>query len=204
VLAGRRRQAIPVLAATVIVLMTLAPQLAVDIGFALSVAATAALILLAPIWSARLVAAGWPKILADAICVALAAQLVTAPLIAAISGRFSLISVLANVIAGVVVPPITVLGTLAAVLVAPWPAAAGLLIRFTGPEVWWLLRVAHAAARVPGAAVPVPSGWGGMLTVALAGGAAVVLWPRRWFRLAAAGGLLCAAAWSVSGLVGGP
>lgn len=204
VLAGRRRQAIPVLAATVIVLMTVAPQLAVDVGFALSVVATAALILLAPIWSARLVAAGWPKVLADAVCVALAAQLVTAPLIAAVSGRFSMISVLANLIAGVVVPPITVLGTLAAVLVAPWPAAAGLLIRFTGPEVWWLLGVAHAAARVPGAAVPVPSGWGGMLTVALAGGAAVALWRRRWFRLAAAGGLLCAAAWSVSGLVGGP
>jgi len=204
VLAGRRRQAIPVLAATVIVLMTVAPQLAVDVGFALSVVATAALILLAPVWSARLVAAGWPKLLADAVCVALAAQLVTAPLIAAISGRFSVISVLANIVAGVVVPPITVLGTLAAVLVSLWPAAAGLLIRFTGPEVWWLLRVAHTAARIPGAAVPVPSGWGGMLIVALAGGAAVALWPRRWFRLAAAGGLLGAAAWSVSGLVGGP
>jgi competence protein ComEC len=57
---------------------------------------------------------------------------------------------------------------------------------------------------VPGAAVPVPSGWAGLLGVGLAGGAAVVLWPRRWFRLTAAGGLLCAAAWSVSGLVGGP
>lgn len=204
VLAGRRRQAIPVLATTVIVLMAVAPQLAVDVGFALSVAATAALILLAPIWSARLVAAGWPKLLADAVCVAVAAQLVTAPLIAAISGRFSMISVLANLLAGVVVPPITVLGTLAAVLVPLWPAAAGLLIRFTGPEVWWLLRVAHAAARVPGAAVPVPSGWAGLLGVGLAGGAAVVLWPRRWFRLTAAGGMLCAAAWSVSGLVGGP
>lgn len=204
VLSGRRRQAVPVLAATVIALMLVAPDLAVDLGFALSVSATAALILLAPRWSARLVCRGWPKPLADAVCVALAAQLVTAPLIAAISGRFSIVSVLANVAAGVVIPPITILGTCAAVLIGLWPAAAGVLIRFTGPEVWWLLRVAHAAARVPGAAVPVPSGWGGLVSVGVSAGAAVMLWRRRWFRMTAAGGALCAAAWSVSGLVSGP
>ena len=45
VVSARRRQAIPALAATVIALLALAPQLAVDIGFALSVSATAALML---------------------------------------------------------------------------------------------------------------------------------------------------------------
>ncbi len=93
VLAGRRRQAIPVLSAAVLALLVAAPQLAVDVGFALSVSATAALVVLAPIWSARLVARGWPKPLADAVCIALAAQVVTAPLIAAISGQLSLIAV---------------------------------------------------------------------------------------------------------------
>lgn len=204
VLSGRRRQAVPVLAATVIVLMLAAPQLAVDLGFALSVSATAALVVLAPVWSARLVARGWPKPLADGLSIALAAQLVTAPLVAAISGRFSMVGVLANLAVAVVIPPITVLGTAAAALVALWPAGAGLLIRFTGPEVWWLLRVAEWAAALPGAAVPVPSGWAGLVTVGVAGVAAVVLWRWRWFRLAAIGCLLCAAAWSVSGLVSGP
>ena len=52
---SRRRQAIPALSATVLVLMATAPQLAVDVGFALSVLATAALILIAPVWSRRLV-----------------------------------------------------------------------------------------------------------------------------------------------------
>lgn len=204
VLAGRRRQAIPVLAASVIALMVGAPQLAVDLGFALSVSATAALIVLAPLWSARLVAAGWPKPLADALCIAVAAQLVTAPLVAAISGQFSVVAVIANLAVALMVPPITVLGTAAAALVALWPWAACLLIRFTGPEVWWLLRVAQAAAGLPGAAVPVPSGWAGVATVGGAAGLAVVLWRWRWFRLAAGGGLLCAVAWSVSGVVGGP
>ena len=204
VLSGRRRQAIPVLSATVIALMVAAPQLAVDLGFALSVSATAALVVLAPVWSARLVDRGWPKPLADGLSIALAAQLVTAPLVAAVSGRFSVIAVLANLAVALVIPPITVLGTAAAALVSLWPAGAGLLIRFTGPEVWWLLRVAERAAALPGAAVPVPAGWAGVLTVGAAAVAAVVLWRWRWFRLAAAGCLVCAAAWSVSGVVSGP
>lgn len=201
---GRRRQAIPALAATVIAVLLVAPHLALDVGFALSVSATAALVTVAPVWSARLVAAGWPRPLAAAVSVALAAQLVTAPLIAAISGRFSVVSVLANLAVAAVIAPITVLGTAAAALGCLWPGAAGLLIRFTGPELWWLLRVAHTAAQLPGAAVPVPSGWAGLVTVGAAAAAAIVCWRRRWFRLSAAGASLCAAAWSVSGLVGGP
>ncbi len=164
ILSARRRQAVPVLAATVLGLLVVAPQLAVDAGFALSVCATAALVVLAPGWSARLTARGCPKPVADAMCIALAAQLVTAPLVAAISGQLSLIGVLANVAVGVVIPPITVLGTGAAAICWLWAPGAGLLIRFTGPELWWLLRVAEHAARVPGAAVPVPAALAGVLT----------------------------------------
>lgn len=181
VLSSRRRQAIPALAATVIALMAMAPHLAVDVGFALSVSATAALVVLAPLWSRRLVARGWPKPLADALCIALAAQFATAPLIAAISGRFSVVSVIANLIVAVVIPPITLLGTAAAVLAPLWPAAAGLLVRFTGPELWWLLRAAHLAATLPGASITVPDGWVGLIAVGCAGVAGVLLWHRRRF-----------------------
>jgi competence protein ComEC len=176
IVSARRRQAIPVLAATVLGLLILAPQLAVDAGFALSVSATAALVVLAPGWAARLIARGWPKPLAEAVCIALAAQLVTAPLVAAISGRVSVVGVLANLAVTAVIPPITVLGTAAAAMCWLCAPAAGLLIRFTGPELWWLLRVASASAEVPGAAVSVPSGLAGVLTVAAATLATVVLW----------------------------
>ena len=204
VLAARRRQGIPVLSAAVIALLVIAPQLAVDVGFMLSVSATAALIVVAPVWSARLVARGYPKPLADAVCIALAAHLVTAPQIAAISGQLSLVAVIANLIVAPVIPPITVLGTAAAALSPLWPAAADLLIRFTGPEVWWLLHCAHTAAALPGAAIAVPSGWPGVVAVIASTLGAIVLWRWQWFRLGFAGGLLCAAAWSVSGLVGAP
>lgn len=202
VLSSRRRQAIPALSATVIALMVFAPHLAVDLGFALSVAATAALVVLAPVWSRRLIVRGWPKLFADALCIALAAQWATAPLIAAISGRFSLISVIANLLVAVVIPPITLLGTAAAALTPLWPAGAGLLIRFTGPELWWLLQAAHLSATVPGAAISVPDGWAGFAAVGCAGVAVVLLWRRRWFRHGSAGVALVALAWSVSALVG--
>lgn len=168
VLSHRRRQALPALAGTVIALMIGAPQLAVDVGFALSASATAALVLVAPVWSRRLTGRGWPKPLADAASVALAAQLVTAPLVAGVSGSVSLVAVAANLAVAPVIAPITVIGTAAAALSALWPAGAELLIRFTGPEVWWLLGVARWAADMPAASVPVPSGVAGVVAVAVA------------------------------------
>ena len=203
VLSSRRRQAIPALAATVLVLMVVTPQLAVDVGLALSVVATAALVVIAPIWSRRLVAAGWPKPLSDAVCVACAAQLVTAPLIAGISGRVSLVGAAANLAVAALIAPITVLGSAAGALCLFWPTAAQLMIRFTGPELWWVLRIAHWAAGVPAASMPVPSGIAGVLLVGAAAVLTAVLWRWRWFRAgmaAAAAGLL---AWSLSGLLVG-
>jgi competence protein ComEC len=201
VVSHRRRQAIPVLSASVIMLMIAAPELAVDLGFALSVAATAALVVIAPVWSRRLVGRGWPKPLADAVSVAVAAQLVTAPLVAGMSGTFSVVSVLANLAVATVIPPITVVGTAAAAVCPLWPSGAQLLIRFTGPELWWLLRVARWAAAIPGASIRVPSGPGGVACVAAAGVAMVLLWRWRWVRIGAGLVAVCVLAWTVSGAV---
>jgi competence protein ComEC len=203
VVSHRRRQAIPVLSASVIMLMIAAPELAVDVGFALSVSATAALVVIAPVWSRRLTARGCPKPVADALSVAVAAQLVTAPLVAGMSGTFSVVSVVANLAVAAVIPPITVVGTAAAALCPLWPAGAQLLIRFTGPELWWLLRVARWAARVPGASIAVPSGLLGVVCVAAAGIAAVVCWRWRSVRVGAGVAATCLLAWTVSGLSGG-
>ena len=200
----RRRQAIPALSATVLILMIGAPQLAVDMGFALSASATAALVVIAPMWSRRLVDRGWPKPLAAAVSVAVAAQLVTAPLVAGMSGTLSLVSVAANLAVAIVIAPITVIGTGAAAVSVVWPAAAQFLMRFTGPELWWLLRVAKWASAVPGAVVPVPSGPAGVLCVAAAGIGSVVLWRWRWGRIGVASAVVCLIAWAVAGAGVGP
>ncbi len=207
-LSSRRRQAIPALSATVLLLLAVAPHLAVDVGFALSVLATAALVVVAPAWSRRLVGGGCPKPLADALAVACAAHAVTAPLVAGISGRFSLVAAAANLAVAPVIAPITVLGSAAAVLCVAWPAGAQLLIRFTGPELWWVLTVAKSAADIPAATVPVPNGLAGVLLVGSATVLllllAMLLWRRPWFRAAAKAAavvtVVCLLAWSVSEL----
>lgn len=203
VLTHRRRQAVPALAAGVVALMIAAPELAVDAGFALSVCATAGIVVVAPVWAGRLQARGWPRPLAAAVSVATVAQLVTAPLVAGISGTVSLVAIAANLAVAGVIPPITVLGTAAAAGMALWPSGAQLLIRFTGPELWWLLSVARWAAALPAAAVPSPSGALGVLSVALAGVALTVLWRLRWVRRGLAGLVFAMLAWTLAGQVVG-
>lgn len=203
VLSARNRQALPSLATAVLVLLTLAPQLAVDVGFALSVVATAALVLIAPVWSARLVARGWPRPLAAAVCVAWAANLVTAPLIAGISGRLSLVSTVANLAVAGLVAPITVLGSAAAVLCAWWPAGAQLLIRFTGPELWWVCHVARWTGGIPAASLPVPAGLAGVAAVSAAAVLVVICWRWPWCRWVLAASALGLLAWSASEVLTG-
>ena len=155
---GRRRQAMPALSAAVLALLAVSPALAVDAGFALSVFATAALVVVAPTWVDRLKAWGCPRILAEALAVAAAAHLVSIPVVAAISGQLSFVAVLANVLAAPAVVPATILGALATAVGMVWPLAAELMIRLTGPAVWWLLESASWCAWLPGAQIAVPEG----------------------------------------------
>lgn len=200
---SRRRQAIPALSTAIVVVLLAAPQLAVSVGFALSTLATAALILVAPLWSGRLVARRWPKPVADALAVACAAHLATAPLVAAISGRFGVVAVLANLVVAPVIAPITLLGSAAAVLCLPCPGVAAALIRFTGPEVWWVLRVAHLCAGVPAGSVSVPAGPRGAVLVTGVTVVVVVLWQQRWFRRTVAALALAGLAGGVAAVVAG-
>ncbi len=203
VLTHRRRQAVPALAASVVALMVAAPELAVDVGFALSVCATAGIVVLAPVWAARLEDRGWPRSVAAAVSVAVVAHLVTAPLVAGISGTVSVVAIAANLAVAGIIPPITIIGTAAAVCSAIWPAAGQLLIRFTGPELWWLLSVARWASALPAAAVPSPSGLAGVVSVALGGLVLTVLWRLRWVRRALAVLALGVLAWTLAGQVVG-
>ena len=178
--AGRSRSALPALAAAVLVLLFADPALAVDAGFALSVAATAALVLLAPRWAARLTARGVPRLVAEALAVPAAAFLVTAPIVAGLGGLVSPVAVIANLLAAPAVAPATVLGVLAALVAPVAPAAASACAWLAGWPAAWLIAVADRAAAVPGAALPWPAGpVGALLMVAVLGGIAVVARTRR-------------------------
>ncbi|MPZ81240.1 MAG: MBL fold metallo-hydrolase [Actinophytocola sp.] len=164
---GRERAALPALGTAVVLLVLWDPAMAVSFGFALSVLATAGLVLLAPRWADRLAARGVPRGLAEALAVPAAAHLVTAPVVAGMAGQVSLVAVVANLAAAPVVAPATVLGVLAAVAAPVMPWLAELLVRLAGPEADWLILVGRQASRVPGAVIDWPDGWwGGLLLVA--------------------------------------
>ncbi|MGC0363348.1 competence protein ComEC [Rhodococcus sp. 27YEA15] len=189
---GRRKQALPALAVAVVGLITVMPELAVDWGFALSVAATGALVLIAPVWVGGLCRWGWPRWLAEIVAVSCAAFVVTVPLMAAMTGTFSVVTVAANMAVAPVIGVITVIGALVA-LCAVFSTTAATAVAFAvRAPMWWLLEVSERSAAVPGATVSVPSGATGAAVTAGVVLAAVALLRFRIARRAVAGIVACA------------
>ena len=161
VLRGGRAAPLTALGVAVLALVLVDPDLACQWGFALSVAATLGIVALSPpLASALRAGTGWPPVCCRAMAVALAADVATAPLISAMTGRVSLVAVGANLLAGPAVAPVTVVGLLAA-LAASVPGlgalAAGLLL-IAEPAAFWVATVARVAAGLPGAGVEVAPG----------------------------------------------
>ncbi|MEU2751075.1 ComEC/Rec2 family competence protein [Streptomyces collinus] len=167
---GRRRSMIPALATAVLLLVLYDPWLARSYGFLLSVAATGALLTLAPRWSTGLRRRGVPPRLAEALGAAAAAQALCAPIVAVLSARVSLVAVPCNLLAEFAIAPATVLG-FAALATAPvaMPVAEVLAWCAHWPAEW-IARIARTGAALPGAGVDWPGRWTGaalLLTVTL-------------------------------------
>ena len=185
---GNRKAAMPALAAAVLVLVLVDPDLAATPGFALSVLATAGLLVLAPGWRAAL-ARRLPGWLADALAVPAAAQVACGPVVVALSASLGLLSVPANLLAVPAVAPATVAGVLAALLAPVWLPAAQAAAWVGWLPTAWLVRLARTGADVPGASLPWPAGMRGAL---LLSALTLVLLPalrlRRWRRVVVACG----------------
>lgn len=183
------------MSATVVLLLILAPVLAVSLGFALSVAATAGLLVVAPPLrrSLRRALARVPgserarEALADAIALTTAAQITTAPILASLGQGLSLVAVPANVLAAPAVAPITVLGLLAAVTAPILPPLGQGLGWLAIPFAAWIAWCARTFAGLDGAILAWPGGLVGALAAlaAIGTGAAVIIigrarhWPLR-------------------------
>lgn len=165
------------LGVAVLGLLLVWPRLAVTAGFALSVLATAGILLLAPVWRDALMR--WaPRWVAEAVSVPLAAQVACTPVVAALSGQVSLVAVGANLLAAPAVAPATVLGLAGGLLGLVW-APLGTVV--AAPAAWsagWIIAVARSGADVPTAAVDWGSGPVPLLALTLACLAAVPLAPR--------------------------
>ena len=163
---GRRRRALPALCAAVLFLVYVDPTLARSVGFALSVLATGALLVVAPALRERM-ARRMPRWIAEALSVPTAATLVCSPLIASIAGKVSLAAVPANLLAEPAVAPATILGVITAAVAPFWTTGAQWIARIAALPCAWLVWVARTFARLPFAAVTWPSGIAGAVELAV-------------------------------------
>ena len=165
------------LGVAVLGLLLVWPRLAVTAGFALSVLATAGILLLAPVWRDALMR--WcPRWVAEAVSVPLAAQVACTPVVAALSGQVTLVAVAANLLAAPAVAPATVLGLTGGLVGLAW-APSGVVV--AAPAAWsagWIIAVARWGADVPTAAVVWGTGPLALAVLTLACVAAVPLAPR--------------------------
>jgi competence protein ComEC len=161
-LSGRPVRGVPVLALAVIVLLAGQPWLSRDYGFALSVLATAGLLVLAgPLM--RLLERGLPRVVAGVVAVPVAAQLACQPLLILLNPTLPLYGVPANVLAEPAAPVATVIGLLACVLLPVVQPLGELVAAAAWLPAAWIAAVAEFFAGLPGAAIPWPAGPGGTL-----------------------------------------
>lgn len=149
-LRGSGRQSLAALQTTVLMCLLAAPHLAVDMGFALSVTATSALILLGPPLI-RLLMRVMPVFCAEMLAAPIVASLWCTPLILAMSGKVPLYSVPANLVAAPLAP-LSMLAGLAALgfMLLGLPTAADLCLRTGGLAAQGIEWAAHTAAHAPG------------------------------------------------------
>ena len=155
---GRRTWALNALALATLVLLIADPWLAVEFGFGLSVLATAGILLLAPAIAERL-GNRMPMLLALGLSVTISAQLFCLPLLMQLQPGLPTYSVIANLLAGPMVAPVTVLGMIALLVtpIAPW--LAGLISFLASLGTWVIEMVAIIFADLPVAYFPWATGF---------------------------------------------
>lgn len=167
--AGRPQSSLAALGAATVAMTLVTPSAALDVGFQLSFAATAGLIVFGP-WiafglgqllrSAR-AEAFVPGSAVQVVALSISATIATLPIVWINFERVSLIGVVLNVIVEPLFLPAFWLSLLTAVTGAVWdPAgwAIGLAAYYPLAFITWL---AETGAEVPGAAVPLGRGSGG-------------------------------------------
>jgi len=127
-------------------LVLLDPFQALDAGFALSVAATAGILLLSPRLSLLMQKRGLPESFADFLAIPISATALCTPVIVAISGQISLVSIPANLLVTLVVAPITIGGFIAALLPPQLGGVAHVILVAINPCAQWIVWVAHRGA----------------------------------------------------------
>jgi competence protein ComEC len=144
--ARRKTDSLPALGFAIAAVVLGDPWQSRDAGFALSVLATAGLLLFVPVIENHLPT---HKKLAGALAPPIAAIVFCSPILVALSGYLSPISILANLLAAPFVAPITILGFIAA-LVSPFaPALTSVVIYIIRVPAGAIAAIAHWSSDFP-------------------------------------------------------
>ncbi len=181
----RGRDSLPALGFAIGAVVIGDPWQARDAGFALSVMATTGLLLFAPVIVERL-SRYIPEKLAQALAPPIAAIVFCSPVLVALSGYLSPISVLANLLAAPAVGPITIVGFIAALISPLAPFVSSILIWFISFPAGFIAGVAQWAANFP--VLTLRTGSIGFLIIAVA---TLTLWLfKKYIRTISIGALL--------------
>lgn len=164
-LSGRGQGSLGILGLSASVLLVLDPSLAAEPAFALSVLATAGIIMLTGPLS-ELAARFLPAPLAEPTAICCAAQFTCLPVVISLNADFSLYSLPANLLAAPLLPVITGLGVAALLLCTVLPGAAHALAWLIGWPAEAVGQLARLAVRLPGASRPWPEGMPGVVVAA--------------------------------------
>ena len=146
-MSGRERSGLQVLAVAVLGLVCVDPFLVDAVGFQLSVAASAGILLLQPAIESRLRGPRW---LRGPLATTLSAQIGVCPLLAMYFGPVSIASVPANVVAGWAAALIMTIGLTVGVVAGLSPEGAASIMQLpTEALLWWIEAVATFHARLP-------------------------------------------------------
>ncbi|OLO77499.1 competence protein ComEC [Actinomyces oris] len=164
VVAGRRAASVPALYAGAIVLLLIDPWQSRDYGFALSVVATAGIVIGSKPVAAHL-SRRLPRWLATAVALPLVAQAACGPILILLQPSVGAWSVPANLLSEPAAVIATISGLLAALIAPAWPAAAAVTAWPALAACSWMVWVAGFFAHLPGAALPWPEGLTGALAL---------------------------------------
>ena len=142
------RDSLPALGFAMAAVVVVDPWQSRDAGFALSVLATAGLLLFAPVLIEKL-SIHLPGKLAQALAPPIAATVFCSPIIVALSGYLAPMSVIANLLAAPFVAPITIVGFIAALFSPFAPLISTVLIWFIRFPAGAIALIAHWASSFP-------------------------------------------------------
>ena len=144
----RPSDSLPALGFAIAAVVIADPWQARDAGFALSVLATAGLLLFAPrivAWLSKYI----PKLISEALAPPIAATIFCSPVLIAIAGYLAPMSVIANLLAAPAVAPITIIGFISALVSPIAPFVTRILIYVIHFPAAFIAWIAQWASQFP-------------------------------------------------------